>query len=232
MRLRSWARLSSSQNTAGVPEARARVTASLTQSRIGASLVWQARQMSPASTSWLISTSPAASTTSTVPADGDLEGLVVAAVLLGLLGHQPDVGHRAHRGRVEGAVGAAVVDDGLVDTGVRAVGDDGEGVVLLAVRAPHVAGRADHRRHRGVDDDVARHVQVGDALVGVDHRQARAVGEALGDRGLDLVAVGQGRQPVEDAAEAVVGGQAGRGEVGAVGLEDAREGRPAPRGRR
>src|SRR6478735_3270359 len=67
MRLRSWARLSSSQNTAGVPEARARVTASLTQSRIGASLVWQARQMSPASTSWEVSTSPAASTTSTLP---------------------------------------------------------------------------------------------------------------------------------------------------------------------
>ena len=30
---------------------------------------------------------------------------------------------------------------------------------------------ADHRGHRGVDDDVARHVQVGDALVGVDHRE-------------------------------------------------------------
>ena len=196
------------------------MTASLTQSRIGASLVWQARQMSPASTSWLISTSPAASTTSTRPAAGDLEGLVVAAVLLGLLGHQADVGHRAHGRRVEGAVGAAVLDDGLVDTGVRAVGDDGQGVVLLAVRAPHVPGGADHRRHRGVDDDVARHVQVGDALVGVDHRQARAVGEARGDRGLDLVTVGQRRQAVEDAAEPVVGGQAGSREVGAVGLED------------
>ena len=69
LRLRSWARLSSSQKTAGVCEARARVTASLTQSRIGASLVWQARQMSPAATSWTIRTSPAALTTSTRPAD-------------------------------------------------------------------------------------------------------------------------------------------------------------------
>ena len=34
-------------------------------------------------------------------------------------------------------------------------------------------------RHRGVDDDVARHVQVGDAPVGVDHGQRRALGEAL-----------------------------------------------------
>ena len=34
-------------------------------------------------------------------------------------------------------------------------------------------GRADHRRHGGVDDHVARHVQVGDAAVGVDHGEAR-----------------------------------------------------------
>ena len=46
---------------------------------------------------------------------GDLEGLVVAAVLLGRLRHQADVGHRAHRRRVVGAVRAAVVDDDLVD---------------------------------------------------------------------------------------------------------------------
>ena len=39
--------VSSSQNTAGAPVARARVTASLTQSRIGTSLVWHIRQMSP-----------------------------------------------------------------------------------------------------------------------------------------------------------------------------------------
>ncbi len=49
--------------------ARARVTASLTQSRIGASLVWHARQTSPASTSWLSRTSPAPFVTSTVPAE-------------------------------------------------------------------------------------------------------------------------------------------------------------------
>ena len=67
---------------------------------------------------------------------GDLEGLVVGAVLLGCLGHQTDVGHRAHRGRVEGAVGTAVVEHGLVDAGVGGVGDHREGVGLLAVRAP------------------------------------------------------------------------------------------------
>ena len=65
----SCPRVSSSQNTAGEPVARARETASSTQLRMGASLVWQARQMSPGSTSWESSTVPsAASTTRTVPA--------------------------------------------------------------------------------------------------------------------------------------------------------------------
>ncbi|MCY1542633.1 hypothetical protein D9M68_783900 [compost metagenome] len=64
---RSWARSGSSQKMAGVSDRRARVTASLTQSRIGASLVWQARQMSPASTSCCISTVPSAATTRMVP---------------------------------------------------------------------------------------------------------------------------------------------------------------------
>lgn len=77
---------------------------------------------------------------------GDLEGLVVGAVLLGLLRHEADVRDGAHGRRVEGAVGAAVVDDDLVHAGVAVVREDGEGVGLLAVRAPHVTGGADHGR--------------------------------------------------------------------------------------
>ena len=110
---------------------------------------------------------------------GDLERLVVGAVLLRRLRHQPDVRDRAHGGRVVGAVLAAVVDDHLVDAGVRRVGDHREGVGLLAVGSPHVPGGPDHGRHRGVDDDVAGYVQVGDALVGVDHRQRGALGQPL-----------------------------------------------------
>ena len=105
----------------------------------------------------------------------DLEGLVVAAVFLGGLGHQADVRDGAHGGRVEGAVGAAVVDDHLVDAGVAAVREDGERVGFLAVAAPHVAGAADHGRHGGVHDHVGGDVQVGDALVGIDHGQLGAV---------------------------------------------------------
>ena len=53
-----------------MPVARARVTASLTQSRIGTSLVWQARQMSPAETACSSSAAPEPSTTRTVPSAG------------------------------------------------------------------------------------------------------------------------------------------------------------------
>lgn len=67
IRLASCARLSSSQNTAGLPVARARVTASLTQSWMGRSLVWHIRKMSPAPTACSSTTAPLASTTRTVP---------------------------------------------------------------------------------------------------------------------------------------------------------------------
>lgn len=70
IRLASCARVSSSQKTAGSPVARARVTASFTQSRIGASLVWQARKMSPADTACSMTASPLASTRRTVPVTG------------------------------------------------------------------------------------------------------------------------------------------------------------------
>ena len=64
----SCARVSSSQNTAGAPVARARSTASRTQSATAASLVWQPRQMSPGSTSCSSSVAPEPSTTRTLPA--------------------------------------------------------------------------------------------------------------------------------------------------------------------
>ena len=234
IRLASWARVSSSQKTAGAPVARARVTASLTQSRIGTSLVWHIRQMSPAlDRRARAATSPAASTTRTVPAAGISKVLSWRAVLLGRLRHQPDVGHRAHRGRVEGAVGAAVVDDDLVDAGVAQSGITARVSCLLAVRAPHVAGGADHRRHRGVDDHVARHVQVGDALVGVDHRERRAVGEPGLDGGLDLGAVsGSVSSAGEDGAEAVVRADARRRRARRRTPRTASGRRPARRGRR
>ena len=146
------------------------------------------------------------------PVGGDLERLVVAAVLLGLLRHQADVRRRAHRRRVERAVLAAEVDRLGVQRRVAVVGDDRLGVLLVALRVPQLARRADHRRHRRVDDHVARDVQVRDPAVGVHHREVRPGLERLLDRRPDRVALVL-RQLVErgqDRAEAVVRARAER----------------------
>jgi len=93
----SCGRYWSSQNTTGMPELRARVTASLTQSRMAASLHWHMRQMSPCF-HVLAQQHLAGVDVGDVghAVFGNLEGLVVRAVLFGLLGHQADVGHGAH----------------------------------------------------------------------------------------------------------------------------------------
>ncbi len=105
----------------------------------------------------------------------DLERLVVRAVFLGRLRHESHVADVAHRRHVVGTVSTAVVDDGLVHARVAAVRDQRDHVVQLAVGAVHAARRADGRGHRGVDDHVARHVQVRDALVRIHHRERRRV---------------------------------------------------------
>ena len=59
----------------------------------------------------------------------------------------------------------------LADTGVVAVWNNRFGVLQFTLWIPHAARVANHRWHRSVDDDVAWHVQVGDAFVRVDHGQ-------------------------------------------------------------
>src|SRR5450830_149940 len=136
----------------------------------------------------------------------DLEGLVVGAVLFGFLRHQADVRYATHGGWVEGAVLLAVFDHRLVDGGVAAIRDHCLGVVQLAVGAPHFAGVTDHGWHRGVDDNVARHVQVGDAFVGVDHGQRRTGSVDRLDVGFDLrlLIARQGLDAGVQVADAVV----------------------------
>ena len=137
---------------------------------------------------------------------GDFEGLVVRAVFLGGLRHEADVRHAAHRAGIEGAVFFAEIDGGLVNAGVAAVGDDGEGVLLFALGVPHLAGGADHRGHGGIDDDVAGDVEVGDALVGVHHGDGGATGVGGLDVGLDLglLLCREALDLCDEVAEAVV----------------------------
>ena len=74
----------------------------------------------------------------------------------------------------------------------------------LAILVPHAAGVADHRRHRGVDDDVARHVQVGDTLRGINHREVRARSECRVNSCFDFGFLGVAFQALVQVAEAVV----------------------------
>mmetsp|Transcript_1094 Transcript_1094/g.2938 ORF Transcript_1094/g.2938 Transcript_1094/m.2938 type:complete len:469 (-) Transcript_1094:27-1433(-) len=145
---------------------------------------------------------------------GQLEGLVVGAVLLGLLRHQPDVGHGAHRRHVELAILAAVLQARLVHRRVAAVGDDADDILERVLLVPHLAAVAHDARHRRVDDDVRGHVQVGDAARRVDHRQPGPRRVARVDRLLDrrLVRRAHRLHPIVQVAEAVVRVEAGRGD--------------------
>ncbi len=100
----SWPRFSSSQNTAGEPVARARLTASFTQSRMGTSLAWHMRKMSPGSTGCSRSVVPAASTTRMVPSAGAMKVLSWEPYSSAFWAIRPTLEHAAHGGRVELAV--------------------------------------------------------------------------------------------------------------------------------
>ena len=153
---------------------------------------------------------------------GDFESFVVGAVFFGGLGHEADIGHAAHGFGIERAILPAEVDGCLVDAGVAAVGDDGEGVLFLALGIPHFAAAADHGGHGGVDDDVTGYVQIGDAFVTVDHGQGRTAGVGGFDVGLNFrfLVGGQGVEFGHEVAEAVVEVDADCGQCGAVFGDD------------
>mmetsp|Transcript_13231 Transcript_13231/g.33990 ORF Transcript_13231/g.33990 Transcript_13231/m.33990 type:complete len:569 (+) Transcript_13231:365-2071(+) len=137
----------------------------------------------------------------------DLKRLVMAAVLLRLLGHQAHIGDVPHGRHVKLAVLFAVVQHRGVDAGVAAVGDHALDVLQHVVLVPHLAAVAHHAGHGGVDDDVAGHVQVGDALGAVHHGQARPARGAVDrrQRRLHLRLLRVAGELFVDVAQAVVG---------------------------
>ena len=138
---------------------------------------------------------------------GRLEGLRMGAVFLRFLRHQTDVRHRAHLGRIERAVFLAELDRFVIDTGIARIGDDAFDVALFVVGPPSLAARPDERRHGGVDDDVARDMQVGDAAIGIDHIHRRAGFEGGFHIRLDLglFIAGQRRDLIQKVADTHVG---------------------------
>ena len=104
----------------------------------------------------------------------DFKGFVVGAVLFRFLCHQPDIGNRAHGLGIEGAVFLAKFDNRLIDCGIGAIGDNREGILGPTLSIPHFAPLSDHCWHGGINDDVTWYVEIGDALVGVDHGERGA----------------------------------------------------------
>ena len=153
----------------------------------------------------------------------DLEGLIVRAVLLGLLRHQAHVGNGAHGGGVESAILAAIIDNHLVDARVRGIRKHRESIFQLIIRIPHLAGAADHGGHGGIHDHIGRNVQVGDALAGVHLSQSGAILEILIKGSLDLFAIVQILQALEDGSQTVFAVQASLHQLIAVLLVHVRE---------
>ena len=74
-----------------------------------------------------------------------------------------------HGGDIKGSIGLTETYGFLIDAGITAVRDDCLGVAGISIRSPHSAGSPDHCRHRGINDDVAGYMEIGDASVGIDH---------------------------------------------------------------
>ena len=138
--------------------ARARLTASFTQSWIGASFTWHIRQISPFSTLCSKRVAPVSSTTRTVPGAGSSKVLSWEPYSSAFCAISPTLGTVPMVVGVEGAVLFAVFDHGLIHPGVAIVRNHGLGVLLLAGLVPHLARGSDHRRHGGINDDVAGYV--------------------------------------------------------------------------
>ena len=109
----------------------------------------------------------------------NFESFVMRSILLGLFGHQSNIGNIAHGGYIESTVFLAKINGCLVDACVVAVRDDRFGIFRVPVGSPHLTGCADHGGHGSINDYITGNMQVGDSLVGVDHGQGWACSDDL-----------------------------------------------------
>lgn len=88
----------------------------------------------------------------------------MTSILIGLLNHQTHVGHLTSGGVVKLTLLLAVLDNGVVDTGVRSIGDDTLDLLELVVVVPHLSSITDDVGHEGIDD-IAGDMEVCDSGV-------------------------------------------------------------------
>ena len=118
------------------------------------------------------------------------EGFIVGTVFLGFLRHQTNVRYAAHGAWIVGAIYLTVVDYCLINTCVAAIGNKRLGIMKNTIRPPHHAGITNHRRHRSINNDVARYVKVGNSLIRINHSEFRTLFVARLDISNDFVLLG------------------------------------------
>ena len=95
----------------------------------------------------------------------------MGTILFGRLCHQPHIGNTADGGRIKGPILLAVFYYRLIYGGIGAIGNQRDRVVQLVIGAPGASAIADNHGHGGVNNRIARHMQIGDSPIGVHHRQ-------------------------------------------------------------
>ena len=112
-----------------------------------------------------MTTSPEASITSTRPAEAIWNVLSCDPYSSAFCAISPTLGTLPMVAGIQRPMRFAKVNRGLIHACVRAVWNDGHGVLGLALCIPHLAALTNHGWHGSVDDHVRRDMQVGDAFV-------------------------------------------------------------------
>ena len=86
------------------------------------------------------------------------EGLGVRSILFSLLSHQTHIRDVAHGFNIKLAILSAVINNSLVHSSVRSIGNTALSILELVVLIPHLTSIADNTRHTGIDDDIRRNV--------------------------------------------------------------------------
>mmetsp|Transcript_56326 Transcript_56326/g.134417 ORF Transcript_56326/g.134417 Transcript_56326/m.134417 type:complete len:275 (-) Transcript_56326:1102-1926(-) len=135
----------------------------------------------------------------------DHEGLVVGAILLSLRGHEPHVGSSTYLGRIQLAIGLAILDDNIIDARIATIRDDKLCIAQSVVLSPHLSSISHCRSHGCIHDHVRRHMKIRDASPGIHIGQRRPLLVASRQVCFDLCLLGMSSDLCVRVAHTVVG---------------------------
>ena len=103
------------------------------------------------------------------------KGCGVAAIFLGLLRHQTHIGHRPRCRRIERPTRLEKANGLVIDGRIASIRYHAIHIALCAACIPTLATGTNNRRHRGIDNHIRRHMQIGNAPIAIHHIDRRAV---------------------------------------------------------